>query len=50
MRNKVLNIIAWIVFILSVVAYLVDDLSFEATYLVLVAIFLVIAPRTANDL
>jgi hypothetical protein len=45
MRNKVLNILAWIVFALSVVAYFADEIPVEACYLGLAAIFLVIAPR-----
>lgn len=47
--NKVLNIIAWIVFALSIVSYIADDLGFEAIYFAAAAIFLVIAPRSFGE-
>lgn len=43
--NKVLNIIAWVAFALAVLSYVFSELPFEGTFLVLVAIFLVVAPR-----
>lgn len=46
MINKVLNVLAWIVFALSVVAYFVDEIPVEACYLALAAIFLFAAPRS----
>lgn len=47
--NKVLNIIAWIAFALAVLSYVFSDLPFEGTFFILIAIFLVIAPRHSME-
>lgn len=48
--NKVLNAIAWITFALAVLSYLLEDVvPVEACFLVLVSIFLVIAPRHIGE-
>lgn len=50
MSNKVLNILAWVVFVISIIAYIVDDgLSNEPLYFALASIFLVMAPRTIKN-
>lgn len=43
--NKALNIICWIVFVVSFIAYIVNDFVDEPVYLVAAAIFLACAPR-----
>lgn len=43
--DKFLKVLAWVMCALSIVAFLVDDFPWEATYCMAAAIFFVIAPR-----
>lgn len=49
MFNKVLNILGWVVFVLSIVAYFADEIPVEACYLALASLFLVYAPRNLDN-
>lgn len=47
--NKVLNILGWIIFVLSIVSYFADEIPVEACYLALASLFLISAPRTVDQ-